>query len=161
MLLDHPAVPQAVTFGVPHDKHGEEVAAAVVLRERSRRGAESRVDRFAYCRSASRCRKSIFFTEQIPKGCDRQAAAHRVYARPSPQNGHSSMKLAIFGAGAIGGYLAVKLAPGGSDVTADRARAPSGAPCGARGPGAAAKGETVTAHPRYRRPAAVRGADDL
>ena len=33
VLLDHPAVAQVVTFAMPHDKLGEEVAAAVVLRE--------------------------------------------------------------------------------------------------------------------------------
>jgi acyl-CoA synthetase (AMP-forming)/AMP-acid ligase II len=32
VLMEHPAVAQAVTFAVPHDKLGEEVAAAVVLR---------------------------------------------------------------------------------------------------------------------------------
>ena len=32
ILMDHPAVVQVVTFAVPHDKLGEEVAAAVVLR---------------------------------------------------------------------------------------------------------------------------------
>ena len=32
-LMDHPAVLQVVTFAVPHDKLGEDVAAAVVLRE--------------------------------------------------------------------------------------------------------------------------------
>ena len=31
--MDHPAVRQVVTFAMPHDKLGEEVAAAVVLRE--------------------------------------------------------------------------------------------------------------------------------
>ncbi|HEY8128391.1 MAG TPA: AMP-binding protein, partial [Hyphomicrobium sp.] len=33
VLMDHPAVMQVVTFAVPHDKLGEDVAAAVVLRE--------------------------------------------------------------------------------------------------------------------------------
>ncbi len=33
VLMDHPAVAQVVTFGIPHDKLGEEVGAAVVLRE--------------------------------------------------------------------------------------------------------------------------------
>ena len=32
MLLSHPAVAEAVSFGVPHPTWGEEVAAAVVLR---------------------------------------------------------------------------------------------------------------------------------
>mgnify|MGYP001553790026 FL=1 len=33
VLMDHPAVAQVVTFAMPHDKLGEDVAAAVVLRE--------------------------------------------------------------------------------------------------------------------------------
>jgi acyl-CoA synthetase (AMP-forming)/AMP-acid ligase II len=33
VIMDHPAVAQVVTFGMPHDKLGEDVAAAVVLRE--------------------------------------------------------------------------------------------------------------------------------
>ena len=37
VLMDHPAVQQVVTFAMPHPKLGEEVAAAVVLRE----GAEA------------------------------------------------------------------------------------------------------------------------
>ena len=33
VLMVHPAVAQVVTFGIPHEKLGEEVGAAVVLRE--------------------------------------------------------------------------------------------------------------------------------
>ncbi len=33
IFMDHPAVSQCVTFGMPHDKLGEDIAAAVVLRE--------------------------------------------------------------------------------------------------------------------------------
>src|SRR3546814_20226724 len=33
VLMDHPAVAQAVTFAVPHPKLGEEDGAAVVLRD--------------------------------------------------------------------------------------------------------------------------------
>jgi acyl-CoA synthetase (AMP-forming)/AMP-acid ligase II len=33
ILMEHPAVRQCVTFSVPHDMLGEDVAAAVVLRE--------------------------------------------------------------------------------------------------------------------------------
>ena len=32
-LMDHPVVLQVVTFAMPHDKLGEDVVAAVVLRE--------------------------------------------------------------------------------------------------------------------------------
>src|SRR5208337_1422982 len=35
VLMDHPAVQQAVTFSMPHEKLGEEVAAAIVLHEGS------------------------------------------------------------------------------------------------------------------------------
>ena len=33
VLMDHPAVAQCLTFGVPHAKLGEEVGVAVVLRD--------------------------------------------------------------------------------------------------------------------------------
>ena len=33
VIMDHPAVAQVVTFAMPHEKLGEEVAAAIVLRE--------------------------------------------------------------------------------------------------------------------------------
>ena len=33
VLMDHPAVIQAVTFAMPHDKLGEDVAAALILAE--------------------------------------------------------------------------------------------------------------------------------
>ena len=35
ILLDYPAVAQAVTFAMPHDRLGEDVAAAVVFAEGS------------------------------------------------------------------------------------------------------------------------------
>src|SRR5262249_54086076 len=35
VLMDHPAIAQVVTFAMPHDKLGEDVAAAIVLREGS------------------------------------------------------------------------------------------------------------------------------
>ena len=42
VLLSHPAIAEAVAFGVPHRMWGEEVAAAVVLRRaRVKKGAET------------------------------------------------------------------------------------------------------------------------
>jgi oxalate---CoA ligase len=68
VLLDHPAVDQAVTFAMPHDKLGEEVAAAVVLRE----GAEAKERELRdYCaeRLADfKVPRKIVFLEEIPKG---------------------------------------------------------------------------------------------
>lgn len=68
ILLDHPAVAQAVTFAIPHDKLGEEVAAAVVLKE----GAEA-TDReirdFAAARLADfKVPRKVIFLDEIPKG---------------------------------------------------------------------------------------------
>ncbi len=68
VLLDHPAVAQAVTFAVPHDKLGEEVAAAVVLRE----GAQASTDElrgFAAVRLADfKVPRQVLILEEIPKG---------------------------------------------------------------------------------------------
>jgi acyl-CoA synthetase (AMP-forming)/AMP-acid ligase II len=68
IIMDHPAVAQVVTFGVPHDKLGEEVAAAVVLRE----GAacdEKELRAFIAGRVADfKVPKKILFMVEIPKG---------------------------------------------------------------------------------------------
>ena len=57
VLMDHPAVAQVVTFAMPHAKLGEEVAAAVVLRE-GHRGHRDRDPRLLLGRGSptSRCR---------------------------------------------------------------------------------------------------------
>lgn len=65
VLLAHPAVAEAVSFGVPHPTWGEEVAAAVVLRE-----AASESDLMAYCRDRLadfKRPKQIHITETIPR----------------------------------------------------------------------------------------------
>jgi acyl-CoA synthetase (AMP-forming)/AMP-acid ligase II len=68
VLMDHPAVQQCVTFAVPHDKLGEEVAVVVVLRE----GAEATVAElreFAATRLADfKVPKKVIFRPEIPKG---------------------------------------------------------------------------------------------
>ena len=67
-LMDHPAIEQVVTFAMPHDKLGEEVAAAVVLREGAE--AEAReIRRFAAERLADfKVPRKIVFLAEIPKG---------------------------------------------------------------------------------------------
>jgi len=40
-LMDHPAVLQVVTFAMPHEKLGEDVAAAVVLRHPATEGPDA------------------------------------------------------------------------------------------------------------------------
>lgn len=68
VLMDHPAVRQVVTFAMPHDKLGEEVAAAVVLREGAQ-ASEQELRAFVSERLAAfkTPRKIVFLTE-IPKG---------------------------------------------------------------------------------------------
>src|SRR5918995_1307221 len=68
VLLDHPAVAQAVTFAMPHQKLGEDVAAAIVLREGA--AADERAIRdFAARRLADfKVPRKLVFLEEIPKG---------------------------------------------------------------------------------------------
>lgn len=65
VLLTHPAVAEAVCFGVPHQTWGEEVAAAVVLRE-----AVPEADLHAFCKerlAEFKRPKQIHVTEAIPR----------------------------------------------------------------------------------------------
>jgi acyl-CoA synthetase (AMP-forming)/AMP-acid ligase II len=73
VLLAHPAIAEAVSFGVPHATWGEEVAAAVVLRADAGdagRARPSASDLMAYCkeRLADYKRpKQIHITDAIPR----------------------------------------------------------------------------------------------
>lgn len=65
VLLGHPAVAEAVAFGFPHTTWGEEVAAAVVLREPH---SESAI--LAYCKERLadfKCPKKLYIVETIPR----------------------------------------------------------------------------------------------
>ena len=68
VLMDHPAVEQAVTFATPHPKLGEEVAAAVVPREGE--AAEPRAIRdFAAARLAAfKVPRTVVIVDEIPTG---------------------------------------------------------------------------------------------
>ncbi|HEY8025143.1 MAG TPA: acyl--CoA ligase [Burkholderiaceae bacterium] len=68
ILMDHPAVQQVVTFGIPHDKLGEEVGAVVVLREGAN-ATEKELREFAAIRLADfKVPRKILFLDEIPKG---------------------------------------------------------------------------------------------
>ena len=68
VLMDHPAVGQCVTFAVQHDKLGEDVAAAVVLREGAT-ASDGDIRRFAAERLAAfKVPATILILEEIPKG---------------------------------------------------------------------------------------------
>jgi acyl-CoA synthetase (AMP-forming)/AMP-acid ligase II len=68
VLMDHPAIAQVVTFGLPHEKLGEEVAAVVVLREGAQ-ATEREIRTFAATKLADyKVPKKIVFMDEIPKG---------------------------------------------------------------------------------------------
>ncbi len=68
VLMDHPAVEQVVTFAMPHEKLGEEVAAAVVLREGAE-ATEGELRDFAAERLvAFKVPRKVLFLDEIPKG---------------------------------------------------------------------------------------------
>ncbi|MCL1464884.1 AMP-binding protein [Argonema galeatum] len=68
VLLDHPAIAQAVTFAAPHTLLGEDVAAAVVLREGTS-ATEPEIKEFAAKRLADfKVPRVVLFVDEIPKG---------------------------------------------------------------------------------------------
>ncbi|XP_028773407.1 oxalate--CoA ligase-like [Neltuma alba] len=67
VLLSHPDVAQAVAFGVPDDKYGEEINCAVIAREGSEIDEEE-VLRFCKKNLASfKVPKKVFVTDSLPK----------------------------------------------------------------------------------------------
>ena len=65
-LLDHPAVAEAVAFGVAHQTHGEEPSAAVVLN-----GEVTTQELVAFCREKLadyKCPRVIHVMDEIPRG---------------------------------------------------------------------------------------------
>lgn len=68
VLLDHPAVAQVVTFGVAHEKLGEDVAAAIVLKD-GQEASEKEVREFAAERLADfKVPRKVVILDEIPKG---------------------------------------------------------------------------------------------
>lgn len=68
VLMDHPAIRQVVTFAMPDDKLGEEIAAAVVLRD-GIDASDQDIRKFAGARLAGfKVPRKIVFLDEIPKG---------------------------------------------------------------------------------------------
>ena len=68
VLMDHEAIQQVVTFAMPHDKLGEEVAAAVVLREGAA-ATERDIRTYAATRLTDfKVPRKILILDEIPKG---------------------------------------------------------------------------------------------
>lgn len=67
VLLSHPDIAQAVAFGVPDDKYGEEINCAIIPREGSNIDEEE-VLRFSKKNLASfKVPKKVFITDSLPK----------------------------------------------------------------------------------------------
>jgi acyl-CoA synthetase (AMP-forming)/AMP-acid ligase II len=68
VLLRHPAIAEAVTFAIPHDKLGEEVGAAVVLVD-GEQATEQELRTYLRDQLAPfKVPKQIVFVTEIPKG---------------------------------------------------------------------------------------------
>lgn len=68
IVMDHPAVTQVITFGIPHPKLGEAVGVAAVLRE-GHEISEQDLKNFIAKRVADfKVPSKVVFVEEIPKG---------------------------------------------------------------------------------------------
>ncbi|NNU80849.1 AMP-binding protein [Halovulum dunhuangense] len=68
VLMEHPAVAQVVTFAMPHDKLGEEVAAAIVLREGMSADEREIRDFAGRSLAAFKVPRKVLILDEIPKG---------------------------------------------------------------------------------------------
>jgi len=72
LLQTHPAVKEAVTFGVPHEQLGEEIAAAVVLKK-NKTITEKQLQEFTAAELADfKIPRQIIFLENFPMGATRK-----------------------------------------------------------------------------------------
>ena len=112
VLLAHPAVADAICFGIDDEKYGERVGAAVALR-----GDADERELIDHCRerlAAFKVPEVVHVLDAIPRTPTGKVQRKRVGAALSEG---AAMRFAILGAGAIGAYVGAALARGGSDVT--------------------------------------------
>jgi len=68
VIMDHPAVAQVVCFAIPHDKLGEEVGAAVVLKD-GQAATDQEIRQFVAGRLADfKVPRKVLILPEIPKG---------------------------------------------------------------------------------------------
>jgi acyl-CoA synthetase (AMP-forming)/AMP-acid ligase II len=85
VLLEHPQVTEAVAFGVPDPKYGEEVHGAVVLR-----GAASPEEILAFCRARLadfKVPKRLYVTDALPRTATGKVQRRHVAAHFHPTTG--------------------------------------------------------------------------
>ncbi|MEU4896323.1 long-chain fatty acid--CoA ligase [Streptomyces sp. NPDC044780] len=82
VLYEHPAVAEAAVVGVPHEVHGEEVAAVVTLRD----GARATPDQIAeYVRqrvAAYKYPRIVTFADALPKGTTGKILKREIVVEP-------------------------------------------------------------------------------
>jgi thioesterase domain-containing protein/acyl carrier protein len=100
VLMEHPSIAQVVTFALPHSTLGEEVAAAVVLRENADT-SEEQIRQFAASRLADfKTPRRVVILNEIPKGptgklqriglADKLGITARVEGLSGPETGSTS-----------------------------------------------------------------------
>ena len=128
VLMDHPAVAQCLTFAMPHPMLGEEVAAAIVLREGQTATDHELRDFAAERLAAFKVPRKIVFLDEIPKG----ATGKLQRIGLAEKLGLTGVKVAIFGAGAIGGAARREAGASRRRRHLHRARPASGGDAGER-----------------------------
>jgi long-chain acyl-CoA synthetase len=68
VLYEHPAVREAAVVGIPHDEYGEEVAAAVALKEGEKADADEIREFVKDQVAAYKYPRRIWFVDDLPKG---------------------------------------------------------------------------------------------
>ncbi|WP_102106900.1 acyl--CoA ligase [Oceaniglobus roseus] len=68
VLMEHPAIAQCVTFAMPHAKLGEEVAAAVVLKEGAEADEAGIREHCSKTLAAFKVPRKVLILDEIPKG---------------------------------------------------------------------------------------------
>ncbi len=96
VLVSHPVVAKAVTFAQPHDKLGEDVAAAVVLRDGTS-ATESELIEFAAARlAAHKLPRRIFFLDQLPVGPTGKVLRSKMHEHTASLAGEQAQPRAAF-----------------------------------------------------------------
>jgi len=68
VLYEHPAIVEAAVVGIPHDEHGEEVGAAIVLKEGEHVSAEDIQEYVKEQVAAYKYPRKVWFVDELPKG---------------------------------------------------------------------------------------------